>query len=60
LELVIGLTNKKKWDSTVYYYYSWIVIATILILIVFVAVQSTKQFFDAEEGVKAKEIDCVK
>jgi hypothetical protein len=45
---LIGYTNAKKWDSETYYYYSWVFIVTMIILIVFGAVQNTKQFFDRE------------
>jgi len=48
LEALIGYTNAKKWDSETYYFYSWVFIVTMIILIVFGAVQNTKQFFDRE------------
>ena len=52
LEAFVGYTNKKNWTSETYYYYSWVFIVTLIILIVFAAIQNTKQFFEREEGVK--------
>jgi magnesium-transporting ATPase (P-type) len=46
LEALIGYTSTKKWDSDTYYYYSWVFIVTLIVLIVFGAIQNTKQFFD--------------
>jgi high-affinity Fe2+/Pb2+ permease len=52
LEILIGYTNTKNWNADAYYNYSWVLIATIMVLIILVAVQSTKQFIDQEQGSK--------
>ncbi len=52
LEAFVGYTKKNTWDSDTYYYYSWVFIVTLIVLIVFAAIQNTKQFFEREEGVK--------
>jgi hypothetical protein len=50
LEVLIGYTKIKKWDASTYYVFSWTLIVTAILLIILVAVQSTKQFFDSEDG----------
>lgn len=55
IEALIGYTNQGKWNGTTCYYYSWIFIVTLIVMIVFAVIQSTKQFFDHEEGTKKEE-----
>ena len=45
---MIAYSKSKEWSPDTLYHYSWLPIVTIILLIVLIAVQSTKQFFDSE------------